>query len=686
MNKNGDIVVISSKGSDNVNGIDAGKVEVFQFNGNSWSQLGNDILGQSAGDNFGARVSINDAGTRIAVSSPLASPNSKYEAGKVDIYEWNGNNWMQLGSSIEGIAANSRLSQVELNSQGNVIGISTRMYSSQDGYASVYEWNGSNWIQKGPTIFKGNGHGFGNSIAISDNGNTIVIGAISFSAGYLSVYDWNGSSWNQRGFDIQGAGSGSQFGRSVSISSDGNTILGGATYYNSAAGCIQSFEWSGTSWVSKGSLISGNSSNDKYGWSCDISQGGDTIVGGAYNASNGGYVKAYYWNGANWTLLGNQISAQSSGDRFGISVNLSTNSNRLVAGAYYNDNNGFNAGQARVFEISCNSYSSITVNQCAAYTVPSGDTTYTSTGIYTDTVLNSFGCDSIITIDLTINNTYSNLTVQTCNPPYTVPSGTASYSSSGTYYDTIPSTNGCAIILIIDLTVGSPTSSTFNVSACGSYTVPSGDETYTSSGTYMDTILNASGCDSVMTINVSINQDAFQIINETACSSYTVPSGDESYTSSGSYLDTIPTVAGCDSVLAINLNILNSFSQITIDTCNTYTVPSGDETYTSSGTYLDTIPNSAGCDSIITINLTISSPSNTISVSSCSSYTVPSGGQTYTASGTYTDILQAANGCDSILTINLTINNSSSATLNETACSSYTVPSGDETYITSGTY
>jgi hypothetical protein len=46
-------------------------------------------------------------------------------------------------------------------------------------------------------------------------------------------------------------------------------------------------------------------------------------------------------------------------------------------------------------------------------------------------------------------------------------------------------------------------------------------------------------------------------------------------------------------------------STISISTCNPYTVPSGDETYTVSGTYFDTIPNSALCDSLITINLTI---------------------------------------------------------------------------------
>lgn len=52
-------------------------------------------------------------------------------------------------------------------------------------------------------------------------------------------------------------------------------------------------------------------------------------------------------------------------------------------------------------------------------------------------------------------------------------------------------------------------------------------------------------------------------------------------------------------------NCNNTYSAITITACDIYTVPSGDETYTSSGSYSDTIPNAAGCDSIITINLTV---------------------------------------------------------------------------------
>lgn len=94
----------------------------------------------------------------------------------------------------------------------------------------------------------------------------------------------------------------------------------------------------------------------------------------------------------------------------------------------------------------------------------------------------------------------------------------------------------------------------------GSYTVPSGHHTYTASGVYHDTIPNAGGCDSILTINLTIKNNTTSTISPIACGSYTVPSTDETYTASGTYHDTIPNAAGCDSIITINLTITSSIT------------------------------------------------------------------------------------------------------------------------------
>lgn len=325
---------------------------------------------------------------------------------------------------------------------------------------------------------------------------------------------------------------------------------------------------------------------------------------------------------------------------------------------------------------------------CGSYIVPSGDSTYTSSAMIMDTVMNAGGCDSVITINLTVNSPSS----ATINPAvcgdYTAPSG-AIYTMSGMYMDTIPNMATCDSVITINLTVTNNSAATISPSVCDSFIAPSG-MVYYSSGMYMDTILNMATCDSVITINLIVGAKHATINANTCTGSYTVPSG-AIYTMSGIYMDTIASaISGCDSILTINLTLdTATYSTINPTMCAMYTVPSGDSTYTSSGMYMDTIANMAGCDSIITINLTITGAvTSTINPQSCTgSYTVPSGNATYTMSGVYMDTIPSTGNCDSIITINLTVGLPTVDTITVLSCTgSYTVPSGDSTYTVSGTY
>jgi hypothetical protein len=102
----------------------------------------------------------------------------------------------------------------------------------------------------------------------------------------------------------------------------------------------------------------------------------------------------------------------------------------------------------------------------------------------------------------------------------------------------------------------------------------------------------------------------------TVCTGFVSPSGNYTWTVDGTYTDTIPNEAQCDSVITFHLTISqNTYGSISPTVCDNYTGPSGNQTYTVAGTYYDTIPNIAGCDSIITINLTIAPPDTSVSVS-----------------------------------------------------------------------
>lgn len=128
-----------------------------------------------------------------------------------------------------------------------------------------------------------------------------------------------------------------------------------------------------------------------------------------------------------------------------------------------------------------------------------------------------------------------------------------------------------------------------------------------------------SGSTSNWVIGKSLAASTQDSTTVTACDSYTSPSGNHTWTTSGNYIDTATTSTGCDSILFIDLTVLpNSSGSLTTTACNSYTSPSGNNTWTTSGTYTDILPNAVGCDSVITINLTINTVDTNILVNNAS--------------------------------------------------------------------
>ncbi|MFM9055732.1 MAG: gliding motility-associated C-terminal domain-containing protein, partial [Bacteroidota bacterium] len=224
--------------------------------------------------------------------------------------------------------------------------------------------------------------------------------------------------------------------------------------------------------------------------------------------------------------------------------------------------------------------------------------------------------------------------------------------------------------------------------ACSSYTAPWG-AVYTQSGTYSDTLTTATGCDSIISVNLTITGAIVTPpITASACSSYTASWG-TTYTQSGTYSDTLTTASGCDSIISVNLSITGSVTSppVNVNACDSYVSPWG-TVYTQSGTYSDTLTTVNGCDSIVSINLALASTIlSSQTASACSSFVSPSG-NVYTQSGIYSDTLSTVAGCDSIITTTLTITGvpTLSATASPDTCDRNTGTATATASGTGGTY
>jgi hypothetical protein len=344
------------------------------------TQIGQDIDGEAAGDQSGFSVSLSADGSIIAIGARFNDSTtglSTDNRGSVRIYKCIGATWTQIGQDIDGEAAGDQSGySVSLSADGTIVAIGA-IYNdgngSDSGHVRVYQYNGtSTWTKIGQDIdgeALTNWSGF--SVSISSDGTIVAIGAWyndgnGNDSGHVRIYQYNNGSttWTQIGQDIDGEAANDQSGYSVSISDNGQIVAIGARYNagtvaGSYRGHVRVYQYNGsTTWTQIGQDIDGEASQDNSGWSVSLSSDGTIVAIGAVNndgttgtaADNRGSVRVYKNISGTWTKLGQDIDGEAAGDLSGFSVSLSGDGTILAIGAYLNDGTGANAGQVRIYQ------------------------------------------------------------------------------------------------------------------------------------------------------------------------------------------------------------------------------------------------------------------------------------------------------------------------------------------------
>ncbi|MBK9453788.1 MAG: T9SS type A sorting domain-containing protein [Bacteroidetes bacterium] len=272
---------------------------------------------------------------------------------------------------------------------------------------------------------------------------------------------------------------------------------------------------------------------------------------------------------------------------------------------------------------------------------------HASSGTYYYSLPGPFSsCDTVEVLLLTIHrNSHTTLNVSSCGA---IVINDSTYSSTGAYTQTLTNAEGCDSIVHLNFTLLPATSQLLIDTACNSLSL--NGQTYTASGTYSQQLTNANGCDSTLTLSLTLRSSTLDLY-QNACDSFTL--NGTTYFGSGHYLQQLTNVQGCDSTIQLHLTVNQpSSSAMTVSTCQSYSLNS--QVYLSSGTYTQVLANAAGCDSILSLFLTLwPNTSAYVIDSACDSFSL--NGFTYYASGVFTQSMVNAQGCDSILNIYLTI-------------------------------
>ncbi len=370
------------------------------------TQLGDALNGLSNGDVFGSNTAISFDGSIIAASGNVGGTGP---GGTARVFQNVNGVWTLLGTDINGNNFGGLgCTSISISADG----MTFAKTELSGGPVKVYTYNlvTEIWNQKGLDITNNTAVGqFGYSIKLSSDGNTLAIGTpdspIVPIAGVTQVFNYNSGTWNQVGNDIVGVNPTEHSGRSIDLSSDGNIVaimndssarvyqnnsgtwtlvgneipvigaqspdravslsadgsilaIGEADFTDSLIqrGRVRVFRNDSGSWNQIGNAILGEVAYYRSGWSVNLSGDGNLLVIGEPGSTSGstdaGRTRIFQNENDSWIQIGNSIFGDDIENYSGRSVVISGDGTTLISGAPFNDDNGIDSGQIKVFSIS----------------------------------------------------------------------------------------------------------------------------------------------------------------------------------------------------------------------------------------------------------------------------------------------------------------------------------------------
>ena len=339
---------------------------------------------------------------------------------------------------------------------------------------------------------------------------------------------------------------------------------------------------------------------------------------------------------------------------------------------------------------------------------------YTEQGTYYDTLTTTHGCDSIVTLHLTVHQPYFNTRTEHIFEGQQVAFFDTICSTTGTYFHFGATPQGCDSTTVLQLfvhklvdttvtvcsydlpyiwtnkwdgtqtplytagiyrndtsyvdgermfyglqlVVNEPTNETIYREICEGDTYNFNGQQLATAGEYRDTLRNAVGCDSVVILHLNVLPKYYHTVERTIYEGDTIHFMDQIYSTSGVYPVRFTSSIGCDSVVELKLTVNRIFEDSVSICSNELPYLWHGKTIYESGVYRDTVLNTEGKETVVGVKvnvLPIFRATEPINVTICEGDYYKFGRNILTEQGSYYDTLTAANGCDSIVMLALRV-------------------------------
>ena len=281
-----------------------------------------------------------------------------------------------------------------------------------------------------------------------------------------------------------------------------------------------------------------------------------------------------------------------------------------------------------------------------------------SAGTYTWYSQTALGCDSLTTLILTVNPTHETLIFDTiCFGENYTQNGFDEHEA-GLYVLNLQNIYGCDSIVKLNLHVKPSYSTTIDAAICDNETYSLNGFSETAEGVYVHTFQNMYGCDSIITLNLTVNPTYEYTIPAEICQGDTYIENNFFESEAGIYTQHLQTINGCDSIVHLEL-IVNPIYNDTIysQLCG---IPYDDNNFyeTESGIYTQYLQTINGCDSIVTLNLDVWDLfTDSLYVEMYSGDVYNAHGFSESSTGDYVQVYTDVNGCDSTYFLHLDVIN-----------------------------